>query len=206
MNRPSRRWQAAAGYLVDLYCFASARFVNPHSYLKFLRLNEVRKQSGAHVFIETGTYLGITAYRCSAMFGVVYTIEIEPELAAAAARFLARRQNVQVICGDASVELQKIFESASFDRALVFLDGHFSGGGTGSGKLPEPALEELQLLAKFKHRIGAIVIDDFRSFGTEAYFPSKSELLRAGEELFPEFRLSVSFDQCTLLQPFWRRE
>ncbi len=61
MNRPSRRWQAAAGYLVDLYCFASARFVNPHSYLKFLRLNEVRKQSGAHVFIETGTYLGITA-------------------------------------------------------------------------------------------------------------------------------------------------
>jgi len=199
VNKPSRRWQAAAGYVSDLYRFARARLENPHSYLKFLRLNELRKKVNADACIETGTYLGVTSYRCSFVFQLVYTIELEPELAHAAKRFLKRRRNVQVIRGDALQELGKIFENNQFARAVVFLDGHHTGPQTACGEIPEPALEELDVLKNYKTRVAAIVIDDFRNFGEEKGFPRKSQLLQTAEQLFPEYRLSVSLDQVCLV-------
>lgn len=198
MNKPSRRWQAIGGYFLDLYRFARGKFENPHSYLKFVHLKRVAQQTGATVLIETGTYLGLTSYRCSFVFQNVFTIEISQQLATAAARFLGRRINVTVICGDAVAELPKIFQQHSFDRAVVFLDGHFSGGNTASGESPEPVLEELRLLKPFTDRIGAIVIDDFRTFGTTSSSPEKSLLLRTCEELFADYYLTVEMDQVTL--------
>jgi hypothetical protein len=198
MNAQNKRWRALAGYWLDLYRLSRARFVNAHSYLKFVHLRAVARRCGASTFIETGTYLGVTANRCSRIFDHVYTIEIEPKLAASAAQFLSRRPNVRVVCGDAVTELPSIFRSNRFDSAVVFLDGHFSGGVTGYGALPEPALEEMRVLAEFKSRVGAIVIDDFRSFGVEPGFPQKSELLRAAEDLFGEYALSVNYDQLAI--------
>jgi hypothetical protein len=194
----SKFWNAIAGYILDVYQLARARLTNPHSYLKFVHLRAIANQCGASTFIETGTYLGVTANRCSRIFERVYTIEIEPKLAARAAQFLSGRTNVRVICGDAMIELGAIFQHNDFACALVFLDGHLSGGVTGSGPLPEPALEELRILVEFKSRIGAIVVDDFRSFGIEPGFPRKSELLRAAEELFSDYTLSVSYDQLVI--------
>jgi len=198
MNAQNKRWRALAGYWLDLYRLSRARFVNAHSYLKFVHLRAVARRCGASTFIETGTYRGVTAYRCSFVFKSVFTIEIQPELATAAATFLARRPNVRVICGDAVSELGRVFQNNTFDSALVYLDGHFSGGVTGCGGLPEPALEEMRVLAEFKSRIGAIVIDDFRSFGVEPGFPQKSELLRAAEDLFGEYALSVNYDELAI--------
>jgi hypothetical protein len=194
----SKFWNAIAGYILDVYQLARARLTNPHGYLKFVHLRAIANRCGASTFIETGTYLGVTANRCSQIFERVYTIEIEPKLAARAAQFLSRRSNVYVICGDAVTQLGAIFRHNDFACALVFLDGHLSGGVTGSGPLPEPALEELRVLAEFKSRIGAIVVDDFRSFGTEPGFPRKSELLRAAEDLFGDYSLSVNYDQLVI--------
>ena len=200
MYECTKRCRALAGYWLDLYRLSRARFHNAHSYLKFVHLRAVARQCSASTFIETGTYLGVTANRCSRIFDHVYTIEIEPTLAASAARFLSRRPNVRVVCGDALTELPSIFRSNRFDSAVVFLDGHFSGGVTGSGTLPEPALEEMRVLAEFKSRIGAIVIDDFRSFGVEPGFPRKSELLGAAEDLFGEYAMSVNYDQLAVVR------
>ena len=185
--------------MIDLCRFAQARLENPHSYLKFLRLNELRKRVKADACIEAGTYLGVTSYRCSFVFKTVYTIELKPELAREAAKFLEARRNVQVICGDAVEELPKIFSRGGFSRALIFLDGHYTGPITGRGKISEPALEELRVIQEFKSRIGGIVIDDFRNFGAEEGFPLKSELLKAAEEFFPEYHLSVNLDQLCLV-------
>src|SRR5262245_59783963 len=113
MNQPHKRWQAIPGYIIDVFRLARARFSNPHSHLKFLHLKCVGVESGASTLVESGTYLGVTAYRCSFAFKTVYTIEIEPSLAASARKLLARRQNVEVICGDAVNELGRIFRAAT---------------------------------------------------------------------------------------------
>jgi hypothetical protein len=200
MNPQKKRWMALPGYWLDIYRLSRARFINGHRYLKFVHLRAIARQCGAATFVETGTYLGITADWCSRIFDQVYTIEIEPKLAASATSFLARRSNVRVIQGDAVTELPAIFRENRFDCALVYLDGHFSGGVTGSGPLPEPAVQELRALAEFKPRIGAIVVDDFRSFGHEPGFPRKSELVRAAEDMFGGYDLSVNYDQLALVR------
>lgn len=200
MNKPSQRWQAAGGYLLDLWRLSRAELSNPHSYLKFVHINSLRRKSGAEVLVETGTFRGVTAARCAGVFKQVYTIELEPGLAGEAAAFLKRWSNVEVICGDAVEALPKLFAENRSPGAVVFLDGHYSGAGTASTDMPEPALQELELLQPLAARIGAILIDDFRSFGTEGGFPKKSELIGAAERLFPEFSLAVQYDQLVLVR------
>jgi hypothetical protein len=188
-----------AGYLNDLSRIARGNFSNPHSYTKFLTINRLRKKTGATVFIEAGTYRGVTAARCSSVFEKVYTIELDPNLARAASIFLGNKRNVKVIQGDAVEVLHDLLTNHEVDRVLLFLDGHYSRGETACGVIPEPAAEELQVLKNYRDKINAIVIDDVRSFGTEANFPKKSELLRSAEESFGDgFDITLFLDQLIL--------
>jgi hypothetical protein len=197
MNAPGNPFSSAAGLFVDLVRLATCRLQNPHSYLKYLAINRLRRATAGRTFIETGTYLGGTAYRCSKVFDRVYTIELDPELARQAAENLSQRPNVEVIQGDAAIELESVFTGRVVDRAVVFLDGHYSGGTTACGAAAEPALQELEVLGKHSDAIQAIVIDDFRNFGVEPGHPAKSELLRTLETHFPEslFSIAVQNDQ-----------
>lgn len=199
MNSQMRRWQAWGGYFIDILRLAKGETINPHSYLKFLRLKRLGERLGAVTLIETGTYLGVTAYRSSFSFDHVYTIEVGKDLADRAKAFLRNRSNVSVINGDAVSILLDIFENQKqLSSVLLFLDAHYSGPSTAAGVELEPALQELSVLSRFKELIAGIVIDDFRSFGTEAGFPTKSELLGAVERLFPSYDIAVGFDQVTV--------
>jgi hypothetical protein len=197
MKAPGKMFSGAAGFVADLYLLATCRLQNPHSYLKFLAINQARRATRSATFIETGTYLGGTAYRCSKVFDTVYTIELSPELAQQARRNLQACRNVEVIQGDAAVELDNVLRTRAVERATVFLDGHFSGGNTAHGAIAEPAIQELEILARHRDRINAIVIDDFRNFGVEPGHPPKSQMLRALETHFPEtdFTIRVQNDQ-----------
>jgi hypothetical protein len=176
---------------------ATCRLVNPHSYVKFLTINRARQATKGHAFIETGTYLGGTAYRCARVFDRVYTIELDAELVRHARHNLAGCSNVDVIEGDATVELEKIFATKPVERAVIFLDGHFSGGNTAKGDVEEPAILELQVLQRHRDRVSAIVIDDFRNFGEQPGHPPKWALLRAIDRNFPnaDFNVQIQNDQ-----------
>ena len=97
--------------------------------------------------IESGTYRGVTAARCARQVAKVYTIELDKELAAGATMYLRGCLNVEVIQGDALVELPRILARAEVRDVLVFLDGHFSGGETALGDLAEPAVEQIKALS-----------------------------------------------------------
>ncbi len=188
-----------AGFLKDLSLIARGKFSNPHSYTKFLTINRLRKKTGAKIFVEAGTFRGVTAARCASVFEKVYTIELDPKLAQAATRFLTNRKNVKVIQGDALEILPDLLANQDLDRVLLFLDGHYSSGETACGDMAEPAAEELQALVNYRDKINAIVIDDVRSFGTEADFPMKSDLLRSAEETFGDgFDITLFLDQLIL--------
>ncbi len=200
MNKPSHPIVGLTGHLIDLYRIAGFNFNNPHSYTKFRSINSLRKKTGAKNFIETGTYLGITASRCAKVFERVYTIELDDKLAKKSVDYLKNHKNVQVIQGDGLEVCLELLKNGSIDNILIFLDGHFSGGVTACGDLPEPAVEELKLLANYREKIRAIIVDDFRAFGTEPGFPTKSDLLKSAEDYFGihGYEIAVYLDQLLI--------
>jgi Ribosomal RNA adenine dimethylase len=198
MNKQNQYLQALTGHILDLYLLASFQFNNPHSYTKFRQIKSLQKKTKASVFIETGTYLGVTTKRCAPIFSKLYTIELDDNLAKKAEEYLSNNKNIKVIQGDATKILPGLLEREEINDALVFLDGHFSGGITACGDQPEPAIEELKLLAKYKSQINCIIIDDFRSFGNDLGFPKKFELLKAAEEHFESYQITVHLDQLII--------
>jgi Ribosomal RNA adenine dimethylase len=198
MNKQNREFQAILGHLLDLYRIASFSFSNPHSYTKFRAIKNIQKRTNSKTLIETGTYLGVTTKRCASVFEKVYTIELDEALARKAKAFLSSEKNVKVIQGDGLESLTAILRENPIDEVLVFLDGHASGGDTACGDLAEPAIEELKVLAHYKDKVNAIIIDDFRAFGTDKGFPSKSSVIRAIEDNFAEYDINIHLDQIII--------
>src|SRR5262245_9416781 len=195
MNKPGAYLQALAGHFIDLYRLNTFHFTNAHSLTKLRIIDGLRKKSGARMMIECGTYRGVTAARCARLFEKVYTIELDKALAAGATKYLRGCRNVEVIQGDALIELPKILARPEVCDLLVFLDGHFSGGETALGHLAEPAVEEIKALGEFRDKLRAVVVDDFRCFGVDQGWPSKSSLIQSFERLLGDMDLTVHMDQ-----------
>ncbi len=192
---------AVAGHLIDIWRVIKFDYRNPHSYSKFRNIRSVGRQTGARQFIETGTFLGRTTRWAAARFDQVVTIELDPALAARARTSLADLRNVEVIEGDAVQKLPEIMARPAVRDALVYLDGHFSGGITSRGNEDEPACLELEILKAHREKIVGIVVDDFRTFGIEFPTPTKADLLRSAEQNFgKDFEILVHLDQVLLLR------
>jgi len=203
VNKQGSIVSAWAGHVVDLYRLAKFDVRNPYSFSKFRQLKALGRRSGAKVLIETGTYLGNTAMRCSRVFDRVITIELDPELFRQSQAYLSRRSNVECLEGDALKLLPMVLDRPDVNDAMVFLDGHFSGGVTAHGELAEPACEEIEVLARFKHKLRSFIVDDFRCFGTDKGWPRKSELIASIEKHFgDQMDLTVHMDQVLV----WKRQ
>ncbi len=199
MNKQGAFLQALGGQLVDLYRLVTFKISVPHSVSKLRNINSLRKKTGARIMIETGTYLGVTAMRCARFFEKVYTIELDHELAKRAAEWLGSRRNVEVIQGDALQMLPRVLARSDVDDVLIFLDGHFSGGITAHGDHAEPAVLEVDALVPFKHKIRAVIVDDWRCFGWDAGWPKKSELIASIERCFGnDFETMIHLDQVLI--------
>lgn len=158
--------------------------------------------SGTRNFVETGTYHGQTAHWAAQHFELVHTIERSQDLHAAATQALAACPNVQVHHGDSRVVLPGVLKSLGSEPALVYLDGHWSGGVT-AGKGDEcPLMEELALLACRQNDI--LLIDDARFFlsapggqHNPAQWPTMVEIVHAlpggGAEVFMQIVDDVIF-------------
>lgn len=190
------------GYVLDLVGMFRFDLKNPHSYTKFRAIRSLKQKSKSKMFVEAGTYEGVTADRCARLFDQVYTVELNHALARRAASFLSPRKNVTVIEGDALKVLPELLKRTEVQKVFVYLDGHLCGPMTSCGDVPEPALEALKAISPYREKINAIVVDDFRNFGVEKNFPSKSALLQAAEDHFSNggFDISVQWDQLILLR------
>jgi hypothetical protein len=68
------------------------------------------------------------------------------------------------------------------------------------GTVEEPACEAIELLAPFADKIAALVVDDFRMFGSPDW-PKRSELLAAIETHLPDLDFTIHLDQLVA----WRQ-
>lgn len=183
MNDPRSFLEPLAGYGLDLLAKVGNRPFVPHSLTKLHNLKYCRDVTGASTVVEIGSFKGVTTRRLSHLFDRVISVEIVPELHAQARARCAGRHNVELLLGDGSVLLPDI--AARVSKALLFLDGHFSGGETGQGDEPEPVLKELDLIRSHLANFRALVVDDFRLFGVDRGWPRKSEVMAKLEEVFP---------------------
>lgn len=195
MNDPKSILEPIGGYVLDLVSKLRNRQFVPHSLTKLHNMKMCRDMTGATTAVEIGSYKGVTTKRLSYLFEKVVTVEIDEPLYSQASKRCAGRKNVELLLGDGAMLLPEI--AARVNKALIFLDGHFSGGETGQGDEPEPVLKELDLIAPFISNFVAVVVDDFRLFGIEPGWPRKSEVIQKLEILLPEtqWRLSVLNDQ-----------
>ena len=201
MNKQGFTLATIGGHILDLYRLVRFDIRNPHSYSKVRQIRALANRTNSRVLIEAGTFLGNTAMRCSLDFERVITMELDADLFQQAKSYLSSRKNVLCLEGDALKLLPSVLEQADVRDALVFLDGHFSGGVTALGELAEPACEEIAVLAEHKSKINAVVVDDFRCFGRDKGWPKRSVLLESIENSFgDDFDYTVHMDQVLI----WR--
>jgi len=117
---------------------------------------------GISTFIETGTYLGATAYWASGVFDRVITIEASECLYNELLRKYSNVDNINFVYGDSRDKLHDIVKGLD-GAALFWLDAHWSGGPTFGGGDECPLLEELRIINSSENE-HFIFIDDARLF------------------------------------------
>lgn len=123
---------------------------------------ELARLGNATAFVETGTYLGGTTRWAAQHFASVYTIERAEVLYAQQSGELSKLAGVRPLLGDSRTVLPRVVAGLGGQKAMFWLDGHWSGGHTAGADAECPILDELSALA---NRDGDIIlIDDARLF------------------------------------------
>lgn len=159
------------------------------------------RSHGLRTFVETGTYRGDTLAAVAPLVDRAYSIEIEPRLAEAARARFARARTVSILEGDSTGLLPSVLAELR-EPALFWLDGHWSGGETGSGELDSPVQAELEAILEHEIDRHVVLVDDARFFagandaqreiGTG--FPTYAELITTVRGQRPEWQIDVVDD------------
>jgi hypothetical protein len=154
---------------------------------------------GHDVFIESGTYLGGTVAFMRPHARQIVSVEIEPALYEAARRRFANDGNVKLLLGDAATVIPEVV-SVLQEPALVWLDGHFTGGvNTMQGEAIEPASGILDSLGGLDLPRGmTVVVDDIRLFGRGDGFPSLDALVLGARAAFPDAEIALGLDSLLI--------
>ena len=147
---------------------AAGRPAPPPAPIKHEILRLYAKESGAKIFVETGSYMGDTIHAMLPFFEKIYSIEIFEPLHLLCRRRFKGSSKVMLIHGDSAKKLESIVSHLE-KQTLFWLDGHYSGQGTGKGAKDTPILEELTHIFKNCRVDFTILIDDARCFGNLEY-------------------------------------
>jgi hypothetical protein len=155
----------------------------PHP-VKVRNILTVADLFGLNVLIETGTQKGATIAATLDRFDRLYSIEIyEPSVIAARKRF-AGHPRVTIIHGDSATALPSLMANIA-EPILFWLDGHYSGAGTGQGEQHSPIMAEIEHIMKLRPSgRDAIIIDDARLFVGRDGYPPLDGFLAGVEKAF----------------------
>ena len=139
---------------------------------------QIGHRLGCTDIIETGSFLGQSAYIFSGSFDSVHTIEADERLHKASASWIesqtASRSRVHCYCGNSSSILPSL-EMIRQNRVLFFLDAHFSTGITSNKYGICPLIDELDSIFSYFDK-PVLVIDDLRCMSSPGY-PSIEDIL-----------------------------
>ncbi len=144
-------------------------------------------------FVETGSYEGEGIDKAlSAGFEEIHSIEISEEYYLQCKEKFKKSPNVHLFLGDSATVLEDVIREI-VEPITFWLDGHFSGGGTGRGETNTPILGELEAIRRHPVKTHTILIDDVRLFGTSEFdeIPLQA-ILDKIYEINPRYRISFA--------------
>ena len=138
-----------------------------------------KKKYNADILVETGTFLGDTAFALKVHFEKIYTIELQSELAFKAKERFERDATVEVIQGDSALVLIDLVPKLN-SKTIYWLDAHYSAEVAVEGSIlmtakadkETPIIEELEMILKDGLKDNVILIDDARCFTGHHDYPT----------------------------------
>jgi hypothetical protein len=164
----------------------------PHA-AKQEKIEELARLYRCETFIETGTYLGDTIYSQRKNFKRLISIELSERLYKAAARRFRSYPEIEICHGNSGDILARIMSGIK-TRALLWLNGHYSGGITAKGKTESPVYRELDAVFSNNDLRHIIMIDDARLFIGKRDYPTFEELKDFIQRKNPEYWINVDTD------------
>lgn len=114
-------------------------------------------------FIETGTYLGLSAEWASKFFKIVHSIEASEHYFQNAQIRLKNSKNIYLHYGRSQEVLPKIITKVE-GAILFWLDAHWSAGDTFKDQIECPLLDEIHQINSLNNNNNFIFIDDAHMF------------------------------------------
>jgi len=116
-------------------------------------------------WIETGTYMGSASKYLSKRYPHVTTIEPSKHFFDLSKSRFGKSKNIHLLFGSSEEHFEKAVKLEK-SNLNIWLDGHFSEGGTFLGETVSPIIHELMVISKQKERFENIVVfvDDVRLF------------------------------------------
>ena len=148
---------------------------------------------GCEILIETGTYLGDTIFFQKDNFKKILSVELSEKLYKSAVRRFRKYSHIEIFFGNSGDLLFKIMADVK-SKALLWLDGHYSGGITARGKTESPVYKELDAVFANNKLLHIIMIDDARLFIGQRDYPTISELTAFVNNKNPEYKMVIESD------------
>jgi|LakMenEpi12Oct12_1017442.scaffolds.fasta_scaffold00966_2 hypothetical protein len=116
----------------------------------------------SNIFVETGALVGDgIQLALNAGYDKVYSIELYDKFYNICKQRFYDNNSVEIIKGDSALVLGDVIKN--INQPITFwLDGHFSGEGTGFGISEFPILEELEHIKSHQLNTHILLIDDIR--------------------------------------------
>ena len=131
--------------------------VPPPHRIKQLTIQFYQKKHNIRILIETGTYLGDMIIAQLDNFNQIFSIELDFVLWRNAVKRLKYYKKVKILQGDSSLILKDIMSEVK-EKAIFWLDGHYSGGNTARSEKDCPIIEELDsiLISNYNHILSLV--------------------------------------------------
>lgn len=168
------------------------------TYYKQLVIKDLSRKSSLTTFVETGTYKGYMIQGLLPYFKKLYSIEIYQPLYEKAKKLFANQSKVNLILGDSADKIPELMNQLE-ESALFWLDGHYSGEGTGTATEHSPIMQELKPIFEHTIKNHVLLIDDARFFNGKDGYPTIEELEKFTKENSHYSHFSVK-DDLILIQ------
>jgi hypothetical protein len=189
-GRYARDLQSALKY--PIWCLQGRPAPDNHVYKK-RRIRRLARENRCDTFIETGTFYGQMVNFARRIFRTIISVEIYPPFHRENVAQFLHDPDVNILFGDSGKNLPEAISIAS-GRILFWLDGHYSGSGTGIGEKVSPIIEELRLIAKAGRKDDCIVIDDKRLFTGRDGYPTMAETISELKAINSTYEISTDLD------------
>lgn len=191
------RWIRDFREFIKYPFWSTSSIIGPDNHIykrrRIRNLNLDRKYSN---FIETGTFYGQMINAVYKNFSKILSVELFDELFELNQKIYKNDSKVQVFHGDSALLLGKMIDTVKND-IIFWLDGHYSGQGTGMGEQTSPIIFELDIIKSKNITNCCILIDDVRLFNGKEGYPTIEATINKLKEI--DFKCTPYVDKDCLV-------